>query len=794
MSAIYSKENDALYVSAEELCSFIYRGGNLDSYMRWGNKTGACIASHKIRNKKPKISDAYTFTAFLEGVKTTFYTFPEGVVYDEEEKKYSIVQVYTVPYSLDDIDNGELDIAIKAAMLSAYIVSEEKKQSSISAHITFYKQGSDEERSFEEVLERETLYGFFEATSASFAPFARLLKERETRTLDELNELRFPFEGGAREGQRDFIVGAFQAIKTHTRLLVEAPTGTGKTMASLYPSLKSLGQGDCDKIFYFTGKTTTALAALNAIDIMRDQIPSLRSIHITSKERSCVSFGIGKRRKCTAKHCAVTRGYFDKINSALLELLNSYRTYTKDIIDTVAKKYSVCPYELSLELSEWCELIVCDYNYLFDPNAYFRRYFEGTPNASYVFLVDEAHNLPDRAREMYSATLLRSDFVRLSQKYSTNKTMMQPCEDILHKFDELFELAMTEKVVENDITRGFYINSQLPNDISNEFFEFSNAAKKLFSRDIDDDELHDAYMNVKKFLTVCELFDKRYTMYIETEGEELKLRLLCLDPSSLLDSAMKKGISTILFSATLTPLEYFSDVLGCQRGSSLSLASPFDKKNLCLVGVANVSTRYEDRQKSASTVANIIRAAIAGRGGNYIVYFPSYSYLSEVMEEFTKRYPKINVTCQKRSMSEHAKAEFLASFDAKKEGTLVGFCVMGGSFSEGIDLRGERLIGAVIVGVGLPTISSELNIIKEHFDNTRETGYAYAYTYPGMNKVLQAAGRVIRSEDEKGIVFLVDDRFASPEYRAIMPEYWSHIKFIDNAKGLLSEVTEFWKK
>jgi Rad3-related DNA helicase len=262
----------------------------------------------------------------------------------------------------------------------------------------------------------------------------------------------------------------------------------------------------------------------------------------------------------------------------------------------------------------------------------------------------------------------------------------------------------------------------------------------------------------------------------------------------MLNNLMQNGISTILFSATLTPLDYFKDVLGCAKAQSLSLNSPFDKDNQCLICINNISTRYADREHSASSIASIIRAMIAGKSGNYIVYFPSYKYLTDVYEIFTKKYPQIAVTAQSRSMSEKAKKEFLDSFDDKKEGTLVGFCVLGGSFSEGIDLRGERLIGAMIVGVGLPTISTELNIIKEHYDNTRENGYAYTYTYPGMIKVTQAAGRVIRSDDERGVILLVDDRFATPEYQQIMPSYWSHMKYLNNAKDLLAEIVGFWKK
>jgi Rad3-related DNA helicase len=526
---------------------------------------------------------------------------------------------------------------------------------------------------------------------------------------------------------------------------------------------------------------------------MRESIPDFRVIHISSKEKCCKGPKIKDRRKCKNESCTRSRGFYDKINLALAELLHNYRTYTMDIIDAVAEKYSICSYELSLELSEWCELIVCDYNYLFDLQVYFRRYFSAV-DANYVFLIDEAHNLPDRAREMYSATLKRSDFAKIENKFPKFPKFARACGDVLSKFDVFHALAMTEKQEIEDELYGFYITSELPEDITAELTPFVKTVDKMFATDFFDEELNELYFNVKHMIKVCEIFDKRFKLYIEAHNDEVTLRLLCLDASYMLDKAMKKGISTVLFSATLTPLEYFSDILGCGKSTTLDLKSPYDKENLCLIGINNISTRFEDRKKSATNVANVIRASIAGKKGNYIVYFPSYSYLTEVKEIFENKYPKIKVITQIKSMSEGAKREFLDSFDDKCDVTQVGFCVMGGSFSEGIDLKGERLIGAIIVGVGLPTISSELNIIKEHFDNTRENGYAYAYTYPGMNKVLQAAGRVIRSENERGVVVLIDDRFATEEYKMIMPEYWHHIKYLNNANDLLKEVTLFWKK
>ena len=791
MSAYFDRESNILYISAYELCSYVLRGGDADSYRLYGNKVGETVVSHSFNPRRPSLVDAYAFSTVCDGVTISVYTYSEGVR-KNPDGGYSVERIHSVSYPLESIDNGELDIALASVICSSYVVMQRLGGTKVLGCVAYFGE-NDEKRIFREEIKREDAESYFYELVRRFSPFARIIAERNLKTLGQLKSLKFPFSGGARESQKEFMSDAYRAICTHKRLVVQAPTGTGKTMASLYPSMKAIGNGYADKAFYFTGKATTAYAALNAIDIMRDQLPDLRAIHITSKEKCCINHSSRDFRKCTGEKCCNARGYYDRVNEALLELLENYRTYTKDIIDKVAGKYSICSYELSLELSEWCEIIVCDYNYLFDLSVYLRRYFT-SPDANYVFLIDEAHNLPDRAREMYSCTLTRADFVKLEKKYPKNPKYTRSCGDILSKFDVFHSLAMMEKVEQDGDFYGFYVTSELPEDLTYDFIDFTKAVERMMASELNDDELTDVYFEVKHMMKICEIFDKRFKMYIEAHNNDVTLRLLCLDASYILDRMMRKGISTILFSATLTPLEYFSDILGCGGSGALNLKSPYDRENLCLLSVNNVSTRYGDRQRSALTVANIIRATVAGRAGNYMVYFPSYTYLSDVKEIFEKKYPNIRVTTQLKSMSDNAKRDFLSSFNTDESNTLIGFCVMGGSFSEGIDLQGERLIGAIIVGVGLPTISSELNIIKEYFDNTRENGYAYAYTYPGMNKVLQAAGRVIRSEKDRGVVVLVDDRFAAEEYRALMPESWHHIKYLNNANDLLREVTTFWKK
>lgn len=789
MPAIYDKEKQELYIEIYDLVQYVFRGGSLDPLAYSGNKNGVSIASHKLHSEAPRLeSKSLCIRTEIDGINTVLYA-DGGIYFDNGVLKKLVV----VDYPLDYIDAGFLEIVEKEMAICAYVACKSLGYDSIDYDITIMRAQSDEERHFSSSAQLSELNDSFELVMALFAPFASIVKQRAVDVTDQLKGLHFPFEGGAREGQRDFIIDVARAIKSKKRLIVQAPTGTGKTMAGIFPALKAMAKKEADKIFYFTGKTTTALAALNAIEILREQLPDLRVIHISAKDKCCVTYGPRAIKRCDARHCLVARDYFDKINVALLDLLENYRTYTKDVIDEVSARYGVCSYELSLELSEWCEVIICDYNYLFDLQAYLRRYFEVPPEAKFVFLIDEAHNLPDRAREMYSSTLYRAQIEAIANRFPSMEAYGSACADLLELFDELNEYAMHEKMEMDGDVYGFYINSEPPSSIIERFSAFVNACKRALKKH-DDDEVHEVFLEARKLTKIMDIYDKRFTMYVESHNDEVKLRIMCLDPSFMLDNLMQNGISTILFSATLSPLDYFADVLGCKRAQTLSLSSPFDKDNQCLLCVNNISTRYADRSASAGNIASIIRAMIAGKSGNYIVYFPSYKYLTDVYDIFTKKYPQIPVTCQSRSMSERAKIEFLDSFDDKKEGTLVGFCVLGGSFSEGIDLRGERLIGAMIVGVGLPTISTELNIIKEHYDNTRENGYAYIYTYPGMIKVTQAAGRVIRSDDERGVVLLVDDRFATPEYQEIMPEYWSHMKYFNNAKDLYNEILGFWKK
>ena len=508
-------------------------------------------------------------------------------------------------------------------------------------------------------------------------------------------------------------------------------------------------------------------------------------------------------------------GYYDRLTGALFELISRQNGYNLQILREVAKKHTVCPYELSLDVSELCDVIICDYNYLFSPTVYMRRYFaDGGESGKYVFLVDEAHNLGNRARDMYSSELSRkkvADTVGYIKNYLDNDIGEYEEREKLMKLAENLEayrmsLTRLRSLCKDNLTKaadgtesGFYL-SRNPT-------EKFNLAVEVFVRSCDgwlkanrDHPLYPAVSAVcseaRQHLLMLEYYDDRFLTYVMVFGGDIKVRIYCLDPSDVLDRCMKRGVASVLFSATLTPLDYFVDLLGGGKNAeTLALPSPFKQENLFVAAVDSVSTRYDDRnEKNYKRIAAVIASTVVPKPGNYIVYFPSYSFMEEVCKCFSQKYPTVKLLVQKKGMTRAERESFIAAFKEDEGKLRIGMCVLGGSFSEGVDLPGSKLIGTVVVGVGLPGLSNENNIIKEYYDVKSECGYDYAYTFPGMNNVLQAAGRVIRRDSDKGVVVLVDDRYAEDRYKMLIPPQWSHIIFTGDVASLANAVKKFWNK
>lgn len=629
-----------------------------------------------------------------------------------------------------------------------------------------------------------------------FLPFASLVAEKALVRLPGCRSLSFPY-AEMRAQQREFMTETLRAVKAHGALLVEAPTGTGKTMAALYPAFKALGAGHAEKIFYFTSKNTTALAALDAAKRI-SAAAGVRAIHITAKARLC-PVRAGDPYKCTPQICPRAGGHYKRLPDAIADLMTAQTVIGEKEILEYAEKYHLCPYEFALDLTEYADLIVCDCNYLIDEAAYFRRYFAEDAKGKYLFLFDEAHNLPDRAKDAYGARLSLSLLKHFrAQAGEFEHPVCKALDALILYIEGLHMLCAAD--AETDARGRLYGFTALPTfdkTLEKLLAAFLHACDRYFhSAEYGalPPTLHDVYAAAKEFSTSLSIFDDHFTGTAEVRGDDLILQILCLDPSGQLAKKLKKGIASVFFSATLSPLDYYATLLGVPKAIKLRLDSPYDRSNLAVCILDKLSVRYQARTQNASAVAQAIFAAASARRGNYMVYFPSYAYLKEVHSLFSAAYPQMHTVVQSRDMNGRERRAFLDAFSAENTETLIGFCVLGGIYAEGIDLVGERLIGTVIVGVGMIQPSNESEILAAYCEEKYEAGKEYAYIYPGFNKVLQAAGRVIRTERDRGVIVLIDERYAEEPYRSLLPKQYRHAKLCGNARALAAVLSAFWER
>ena len=633
------------------------------------------------------------------------------------------------------------------------------------------------------------------------APTTDFLVRHKTVTLPKAGDVSFPYRA-LRDGQEELIRAVYRSMRLGTRLFAEAPTGIGKTISTLYPAIRALGNGHVDKIFYLTAKASTRREAFSAAGRLFHAGARLRTCVISAKEQVCICDRTrgGAKPPCNPYDCPYADGYYERAPKAILSLLGKQNGYTTSSIVDAAREFGVCPYELSLDLSEKCDVVICDYNYVFDPRVYFRRYFgeERTVDGHYAFLIDEGHNLPDRVRDMYSASLRRKVVERLLSSLSAEETLLRGIlERFLNGFSELRALCADtlQKNAAGEET-GFYMSKEAPRFFDT-LLEKTQEALREFLRFTRDRELKrlvdDLYTEIRFYRLLRSYYNEKFLTMVRVRGGDVEARIFCLDPSEILNECLARARSSVVFSATLTPIDYYVDLSGgFKKTETLSLPSPFPRKNLCVAICDAVSTRFEDRGKSYRRVASLIAATASGQKGNYIAYFPSYDYLENVARVFREKYPRVELILQKRGMTPAEREEFLDSFS--DDGRLrIGFAVLGGSFSEGVDLPGRRLIGSVIVGVGLAGLSEEGNILRDYYENKCERGYDYAYTFPGMNRVLQAAGRVIRTDGDKGVVVLIDDRYLLPLYRSLFPPHWESLQCAGNSVSLAEILRRFWE-
>ncbi len=684
--------------------------------------------------------------------------------------------------------------------ICAYMLAKSCALNLVNIKFIYLNEYSGEYAENFECVSYKKLEDFFGKCLTAVRIFATPEVERVTRRLPSMRLMKFPYKK-VREGQSEFVRNAYRILSRGGCLYATAPTGTGKTVSALYPAIRALGDERVEKVFYLTPKATTAEAAKDCLDLMAEGGALIRALVITAKEKICPEGSLCKRSK---KLCR--RSSSNKIAEAALDLYRQEKTViTHADLQNCADRYTICPYELSLTYAELCDVVICDFNYLFDPTVYIRRFF--TKGGRYAFLIDEAHNLHERAREMYSAE------INLSELYAPAE------EPLLGEFSAIKKLSRTAAAVFSDTllpylkdelrrdNDGHLIGASTVTEIPGRLYTLFDELLKVCEEEVmlnqkaNDEEsearltyLRTFYYKIKKYADILARFDDSYRMFLFYNDGEIRTKLYCLDTSFIIRERLNKGHGAVLFSATLSPLGYYRAVLGGDRSDEiLEVNSPFSPEQLSVCIMDKISTRYSERVDTLSAVCRAIAATVSAKRGNYMIFSPSFAYSEALAKAFSAKYPKIRVISQTKNMSAKEKNAFLDEFKKEDGNYLIAFCVMGGIYSEGIDLAGDSLIGAVIVGIGMPALSYERESIAAYYEEKYEEGKQYAYIYPGMNRVFQAAGRVIRREDDRGVIVLIDDRFDDPIYKKSLPALWEGVKFIGDSKTLNEELKSFWE-
>lgn len=781
-------EKERIKISVRNLVEFILRSGNLDNRRtsaadREAMQKGSRI--HRKLQKQMKASYKAEVPLKWEEEYSDFIIEIEGradgIIDDEEECVIDEIKgVYRDLYFLEE----PVPVHKAQAMCYAYFYASQKKLSKMEVQMTYCHLETEEIKRFREEFSFSYLKKWFEDLLSEYYKWANFQYQRRIERRSSMEGLEFPYP--YRKGQKELVSGVYHTMRTEKQLFIQAPTGIGKTMAAIFPAVRAVGEGYGDKIFYLTAKTITRTVAEEAFSILKEKGLSYKTISITAKEKLCLC----EETDCNPEKCPYAEGHFDRVNAAVFEILNEKDTYLREDLLEQAEKHRVCPYEMCLDISSWVDAIICDYNYVFDPNVYLRRFFGDSVKGEYLFLIDEAHNLVERGRKMYSAVLCKEDFLETAKIVKEHSAKLYK---ILKKCNRLmleYKRECDEYTVMENIAG---LSLQLMNLLG----EMENFLEKDHEERVQKAVLEFSF-SVRHFLNMYDLADENYVIYSHYDEEQRFLvTLYCVNPKRNLQECLNKGKGTVFFSGTFLPLPYYRSLFSERRDDyAICASSPFLRENLKLLVACDVSSKYTRRSVSEyEKMAEYIYAMAAGKQGNYMVFFPSYRMLEDIYEIFRakaeERQFKVSCILQSSNMTEKEREEFLEAFQENTTGTLIGFCVMGGIFSEGIDLTGERLIGAAIVGTGLPQVGCEREILKNYYDEKAQNGFAYAYRYPGMNKVLQAAGRVIRTKEDRGVVLLLDERFLQREYLELFPQEWQGYERC-TIKNAGQKIKAFW--
>ena len=777
-------------ISVRNLVEFILREGDIDNRTGGGQDPENMQMGSRIHRKiQRQMGSDYQAEVPLkteivcDGFTLKIEGRADGLIHTKEQ-----VMVDEIKGVLRELDRVQEPAGIHLAQAKCYasMVAEQEGVDEIGVQMTYCQMETEEVKRFQYSYQSNELKVWFDEVIRQYEKWAKFQIEWRKARNASTKGIEFPFP--YRKGQRDLAVSVYRSILRKKKLFIQAPTGVGKTISTVFPAVKAVGEELGEKIFYLTAKTITRTVAEQAFETLREQNLKFKVITLTAKEKICFC----EEASCNPDDCPYAKGHFDRVNDAVYELLMQEDVMSREVLEAQARKHKVCPFEMALDVSTWVDGVICDYNYVFDPDARLRRFFAEGGAGGYLFLIDEAHNLVERGRQMYSAELCKEDFLAVKKLVKGEAPRfakrLEACNKILLAMKKECE---NYKVLDNISHFGI----QLMNVLS----ETDRYLEECVDKEVRENVL-DFYFQVRSFLNIYDGLDENYVIYTEyQENGRFVLKLFCVNPAENLQKCLDKGNSAVFFSATLLPIQYYKRLLSTEKDNyAVYIDSSFDTKKRLLMNGVDVSTRYTMRSREMyQRYATYIFRVVKAKMGNYLIFFPSYRFMEDVYQEFTQLLAsdeeEMELVIQQKHMDEEERENFLRAFEMGREKSLIGFGVLGGIFSEGIDLTNEKLIGTLIIGTGLPQVCNEREILKSYFDQKGLYGFDYAYRYPGMNKVLQAAGRVIRTEDDRGVILLLDERFQREKGKEIFPKEWA-----DCERCRLDIVEEkirlFWEK
>jgi Rad3-related DNA helicase len=734
------------------LCEFTAKQGDLDLRFTPSPTAQEGIAGHAV--VAARRGDNYQSEVALEGDWGPLHVRGRADGYDPDQNLIEEVKTHRGLFT--SIPDNHRHLHWAQLRVYGHLMCQKLQMGQVNLALVYFDIGSQQETVLRETRTRAELAAIFDGLCARFLAWAEQeLRHRAARDA-ALAALRFP-HADFRPGQRQLAEAVFRANAAKRCLLAQAPTGIGKTIGTLFPLLKATPSHGIDKLFFLAAKTPGRRLALDAAATLKagGTLP-LRVLELTARDKACEH----PDKACHGDSCPLARGFYDRLPAARAAALDA-PLLDRESLRTIGLAHEVCPYYLGSEMARWSDVVVGDYNYWFDGGA--MLYALALANGWRVsVLADEAHNLVARARGMYTATLDRAAL-------RAARAVAGPA---LHKPLDKVKRAWTE--VSKAAPLPYQVLAELPQKLINALQEAGSAITEQLANFPAPLEpaLQDFYFEALAFQRLAESFGEHSILDLARLNErDTQLCIRNVVPAPFLAPRFGFAHSTTLFSATLSPWNYFADLLGMPADTAwVDVESPFVASQLQVAVARGISTRYQHRQASLEPIANLMARQYEGAPGNYLAFFSSFDYLEQAADAFAARHPEVPAWRQARRMSELERAAFLDRFVEGGRG--IGFAVLGGAFGEGVDLPGERLIGAFVATLGLPQVNPVNEQLRQRMQAMFGAGYDYTYLYPGIQKVVQAAGRVIRTEQDRGTVWLIDDRFARPDVLELLPAWW----------------------